>query len=201
MIKRAFDLATAAVSLVLLAPLMLLIALAVRLDSPGPALFGQVRVGRNGRQFRLLKFRSMRATSSPGGPLLTAANDTRITRIGALLRTSKLDELPQLINVLLGDMSIVGPRPEVPRYVAMYPPRVRELVLSVRPGITDEASIAFRDESELLAKARDPEAIYIGEILPRKLDAYCAYARRHSILGDIKIIWRTLLRVLRLNAN
>lgn len=198
MAKRLFDVVVALISLALLAPLMLLIAVAVRLDSPGPALFRQVRVGRHGREFRLLKFRSMVSDPAARGPLVTAAGDLRITRVGAVLRSSKLDELPQLLNVLRGEMSLVGPRPEVPRYVAAYPRGTRELVLSVRPGITDEASIEFRDESELLAAAPDPEARYIGEILPRKLEIYSRYAREHSFFGDLRIIWRTALRVLRL---
>lgn len=197
MAKRAFDLVASAVGLLLLWPLMALIAVAVRLDSPGPAIFRQVRVGRGGREFELLKFRSMAANRAAGGPLVTASGDARITRVGSWLRSSKLDELPQLINVLRGDMSLVGPRPEVPRYVAMYPGHLREVVLSVRPGITDEASIEFRDEGEILKAAADPEATYVGQILPRKLEMYERYVRHHSVAGDLRIIWRTFVRVLR----
>jgi lipopolysaccharide/colanic/teichoic acid biosynthesis glycosyltransferase len=195
MAKRLFDLVVASIGLLLFAPLMFLIAVAVRLDSAGPAIFQQVRVGRSGRRFYLLKFRSMISDAPQGGPLLTVAGDPRVTRVGARLRSSKLDELPQLLNVLMGDMSLVGPRPEVPRYVAMYPPEIRELVLSVKPGITDEASIAFRDESLLLAAACDPGAFYVAEVLPRKLEYYARYARERTFWGDIGILWRTVLIV------
>lgn len=197
MLKRAVDLLVSMAGLVLLAPLMLMIVVAVRLDSRGPALFRQVRVARGGRHFEILKFRSMFSSPVHAGPLVTADGDSRITRVGAFLRQTKLDELPQLINVLMGDMSLVGPRPEVPKYVAMYPPGLREIVLSVRPGITDEASIQFRDESALLAGASDPEATYVKEILPRKLDIYARYARHHTFFGDLCILARTLLLVVR----
>jgi lipopolysaccharide/colanic/teichoic acid biosynthesis glycosyltransferase len=197
MAKRAFDLVASAAGLLLLWPVMAVIALAVRLDSPGPALFRQVRVGRAGREFELLKFRSMVSGRSAKGPLVTASGDARITRVGGWLRSSKLDELPQLINVLRGDMSLVGPRPEVPRYVAMYPGHLRDVVLSVRPGITDEASIEFRDESDILGAAADPEATYVRQILPRKLEIYERYVRDHSLGGDLRILWRTFARVLR----
>lgn len=197
MSKRLFDALLSALALLILSPLMLAVAVAVRVDSPGPAIFSQTRVGRGGRPFGMLKFRSMVTTQAPGAPLLTVAADTRVTRVGALLRGSKLDELPQLVNVLRGDMSFVGPRPEVPRYVALYPPQLRDLVLSVRPGITDEASIEFRDESDLLADAADPEKRYVEEILPRKLELYARYAREHSLRGDLRILWRTVRRVVR----
>jgi len=195
MAKRLFDVVAAAIALVLLSPLMLVILVAIRIDSPGPALFRQVRVARGGRPFEMLKFRSMRADA--GGALITTARDSRITRVGAFARRSKLDELPQLFNVLKGDMSLVGPRPEVPRYVALYPPELRDLVLSVRPGITDEASIEFRNESELLGAAQDPEYCYITEILPRKLELYAEYARHHSLAGDLRIIARTVAALAR----
>jgi lipopolysaccharide/colanic/teichoic acid biosynthesis glycosyltransferase len=197
MAKRAFDLVASASGLLLLWPMMVVIALAVRLDSPGPALYRQVRVGRAGREFELLKFRSMVSGRSAKGPLVTASGDARITRVGRWLRSSKLDELPQLINVLRGDMSLVGPRPEVPRYVAMYPRHLRNVVLSVRPGITDEASIEFRDEGDILGAAADPEATYVRQILPRKLEIYERYVRDHSLAGDLRILWRTFVRVLR----
>jgi lipopolysaccharide/colanic/teichoic acid biosynthesis glycosyltransferase len=195
--KRLFDILASAVGLVILAPLLLLAALAVRLDSAGPALFRQVRVARGGRPFKMLKFRSMRNSAANSGPLITTAGDARITTVGAFLRRTKLDELPQLINVLKGDMSLVGPRPEVPKYVALYPADLREVILSVRPGITDEASIEFREESALLATADDPELRYIQEILPRKLELYAQYARHHSFLGDLGIILRTVFSGLR----
>lgn len=195
MSKRLLDLAVAALGLLILSPLMLLIAATVRVDSRGPALFRQVRVGRGSRTFKLLKFRTMQAASA--GPLITAAGDRRVTRVGGFLRRSKLDELPQLFNVLAGDMSLVGPRPEVPRYVEMYPPELRSLVLSVRPGITDEASIEFRDESALLAGASDVEKVYVSEILPRKLELYARYVRNHSIRGDLRILLRTIVLLLK----
>ncbi|MGH8238829.1 MAG: sugar transferase [Steroidobacteraceae bacterium] len=197
MTKRLLDLFVAAVALLLLWPLLIAIALAVRLDSPGPALFKQVRVARGGRRFNILKFRTMRATPQPSGPLLTAAGDSRITAVGAVLRRTKLDELPQLINVLKGDMSLVGPRPEVPKYVALYPADIREIVLSVRPGITDEAAIEFSDESALLASAADPERAYVQDILPRKLQHYVQYVRHHTLVGDLRIIARTLQRLVK----
>jgi lipopolysaccharide/colanic/teichoic acid biosynthesis glycosyltransferase len=197
MSKRLLDLAAASTGLLLLWPLLVIIALAVKLDSPGPALFRQVRVGLGGREFWLLKFRSMVADPASAGALVTASGDPRITRVGGWLRATKLDELPQLFNVLRGEMSLVGPRPEVPRYVAMYPADLRSLVLSVRPGITDEASIEFRDESALLAGLTDPEAFYVARILPRKLELYARYARDHTLSGDLRILWRTALRVVR----
>jgi lipopolysaccharide/colanic/teichoic acid biosynthesis glycosyltransferase len=192
-VKRFFDVIVSAASLALLGPPMLVIAVAIRLDSPGPAVFRQIRVGRGGRPFQLLKFRSMRSPPATGDLLITVANDGRITRIGAFLRRSKLDELPQLFNVLRGEMSLVGPRPEVPKYVATYPKDLRELVLSVRPGITAEASLRFRDESVLLSNVTDPESEYMHQILPRKLELYARYVREQTLTGDIRIILRTLL--------
>jgi lipopolysaccharide/colanic/teichoic acid biosynthesis glycosyltransferase len=197
MAKRMLDLLVTALALVLLAPFFLLIALCVRLDSPGPALFRQVRVARGGVPFEILKFRTMRVEPAGGGPLITAAGDRRITRVGALLRKTKLDELPQLVNVLKGDMSLVGPRPEVPKYVALYPAEIRDLVLSVRPGITDEASIEFRDESALLAGAEDVEVTYVRDILPRKLQVYVRYAREHTLMGDLRILAHTVRALLK----
>ena len=199
MLKRVLDVTVALAGLALLSPLLIVIAVAVRLDSPGPVLFRQQRVGLHGKPFCILKFRSMRwqpVTDTPAAPALTVAGDARVTRIGRWLRASKLDELPQLINVLRGEMSLVGPRPEVPRYVAHYPPDVRERVLSVRPGITDEASILFRNEGEILSQAADPEHAYLTEVLPRKLAIYDSYARSHSFVGDLRILARTLLRVI-----
>src|SRR3990167_7822309 len=151
MAKRVFDLVVAGLGLLLIAPLFLLIALALKLDSPGPVFFRQERVGRGGRPFRIQKFRPKR--DGAAGAQITVAADASITRVGALLRRSKLDELAQLIDVIEGTMSLVGPRPEVPRYVAMYPPALRDKVLSVRPGITDIASIEYRQESTVLARA------------------------------------------------
>src|SRR4051794_25699702 len=167
--KRLFDIVLAGFALVLLSPLLLLIALWVKLDSSGPVFFRQERVGRHGVPFRIHKFRTMTHSMVPSGPQITVGADARITQAGQFLRRSKLDELPQLIDVLLGRMSFVGPRPEVPRYVAIYPPQLRDKVLSVRPGITDIASLQFRNESELLAKASDPEREYREVVLPAKL--------------------------------
>jgi lipopolysaccharide/colanic/teichoic acid biosynthesis glycosyltransferase len=195
MVKRGLDIVLSLLAIGLLLPVFLLCALAVRLDSPGPILFRQVRVGRHGRPFRIIKFRTMRHEPAVEGALVTSSNDGRITGAGHWLRRSKLDELPQLFNVLAGEMSLVGPRPEVPRYVALYPPELRDLVLSVRPGITDDAAIEFRDEGELLAASPDPERLYREEILPRKLARYAEYARFHTTLGDLAILWRTLVAV------
>ncbi len=192
--KRAFDIVFAVVFLVLLSPLLLLFALAVALTSPGGAFFRQVRVGRHGREFRLLKFRSMRPGSEAQGQLTIGGRDPRITGVGYLLRKTKLDELPQLWNVLVGDMSVVGPRPEVPKYVALYNEEQRA-VLSVRPGITGMASIDYIDENELLAKATDPERAYIEEVMPAKLALDLRYVREQSFALDLRIIMATVGRV------
>ncbi|MFT7721721.1 MAG: sugar transferase [Roseateles sp.] len=194
MSKRLFDLLCAALGLLVLAPLLLLAALWIRLDSPGPALFRQTRVGRFGVPFTIHKFRTMRV--APGAEITVGA-DPRITRAGRWLRATKLDELPQLWDVLRGAMSLVGPRPEVPRYVALYPEALREVVLSVRPGITDPASLAFSHEAELLAAASDPEREYCEVILPAKLRLSADYAARASLAADLRLILRTLGRVLR----
>ncbi len=190
MAKRLFDLIAAAFGLVLLSPLLLSLALLVRLDSPGPALFRQERVGRYGRPFRIHKFRTMRADAA--GLALTVGADPRITRVGAWLRRSRLDELPQLIDVLQGRMSLVGPRPEVPRYVAHYPPALRERALAVRPGITDPSSLQFLDEARRLAAAADPEQEYVDHILPLKLRLAADYADRATLATDLAVLWRTL---------
>lgn len=187
--KRVFDVVVAAMGLLVSAPLLLVIAATVRLSSPGPALFRQIRVGLGGAEFEILKFRSMRTGAS--GISVTAGDDPRITRVGRWLRSTKLDELPQLINVLRGDMSLVGPRPEVPRYVALWPKEVRTRVLSVRPGITDPASIAFRREEEVLAAAIEPERAYIEEVMPQKLALYMDYVGSRSFLGDLRILLGT----------
>ncbi len=197
MAKRLFDLLLAAAGLVLLSPLLLAIAVAVRLDSPGPALFRQERVGRGGRLFRIHKFRTMVADAPQRGPGLTIGEDARITRVGRFLRAKRLDELPQLIDVLRGDMSLVGPRPELPRYVAHYPPALRERVLAVRPGITDPSSLDHLDEAERLAAAADPEREYVERILPAKLSAAADYADRASLATDLGVICRTLRAVMR----
>lgn len=192
MAKRLFDLLGAAAALLLLSPLLLLLALVIKLDSPGPVFFRQERVGRFGRSFRIHKFRTMVADAPQRGPALTIGADPRITRCGAWLRRTRLDELPQFIDVLQGHMSLVGPRPEVPRYVQHYPPGLRERALAVRPGITDPSSLAFIDEAELLARATDPEREYVERILPRKLQAAADYAERATLWTDLQVIARTL---------
>lgn len=192
MAKRLFDLLCAAAALVLLSPLLLLLALAIRLDSPGPIFFRQERVGRLGVLFRIHKFRTMRVDAQAHGLSITVGQDARITRVGHWLRHYRLDELPQFLDVLLGRMSLVGPRPEVPRYVAHYPPALRARVLAVRPGITDPASLAHIDEASLLAAAADPEREYIERILPAKLALQAAYAERATLRSDLGVLGRTL---------
>jgi lipopolysaccharide/colanic/teichoic acid biosynthesis glycosyltransferase len=192
MAKRLFDLLGAALGLLLLSPLMLAISVAIKLDTRGPVFFRQQRVGRHGLSFRIHKFRTMVADAPQRGPALTVGDDARITRSGRWLRRTRLDELPQLIDVLAGHMSLVGPRPEVPMYVAHYPAALRERALSVRPGITDPSSLLYLDESEQLARAADPEREYIEVILPRKLQCAADYAARASLLSDLGVLWRTL---------
>lgn len=195
LLKRTLDIAAAALGLLLLAPLLALVALLIKLESPGPVFFRQTRVGRFGEPFRIFKFRTMAHAPQRGGPQLTVEGDERITRVGAVLRRTKLDELPQLIDVLRGTMSLVGPRPEVPRYVAHYPPEDRERVLSVRPGITDFASLRYRDENALLARAADPEREYIDVILPSKLRYALDYIDHGSVAGDLRVLGLTLRTV------
>ena len=194
MVKRLFDIVFSLVALLVLSPLFVLFALLVALSSPGGAFFRQVRVGRDGRTFKLLKFRTMRPNSEALGQITVGGNDPRITKVGAFLRRIKLDELPQLINILIGDMSVVGPRPEVPHYVAMYTAEQRE-VLTVRPGLTGAASIAFINENEVLGTSADPERTYIEDVLPQKLDLDLAYVREHRMGVDLRIIWKTFGRI------
>lgn len=196
MSKRLFDLAAAALGLIVLAPLFLAIAAWVKLDSRGPVFYSQQRVGRGGALFSIVKFRTMFVRPADAREL-TVGRDPRITRAGHFLRHYKLDELPQLLNVLHGTMSLVGPRPEVPRYVACYPEEVRTLVLSVAPGITDWASILYKEENAILGRAADPERVYIETILPAKLDYYARYVRERSFWLDLRIIWRTLAALAR----
>jgi len=193
MAKRTFDLLVASLVLAVISPLLLLVAAIVRLDSPGPVLFRQERVGRHGVPFRIHKFRTMRHQphETPGLPI-TVGDDARVTRSGRWLRRMRLDELPQLLDVLAGSMSLVGPRPEVPRYVALYPPELRERALAVRPGITDPASLEFVDEAELLARAADPEREYVEVILPRKVLRAAEYAERATLASDLGVLLRTL---------
>jgi lipopolysaccharide/colanic/teichoic acid biosynthesis glycosyltransferase len=189
--KRSFDLAISVGGLLVLAPLMLLIAVLVKAEDGGGVFFRQERIGRGGRAFRMWKFRTMVPGASTLGPPLTAAGDRRITRIGGWLREKKLDELPQLFNVLLGEMTMVGPRPEVPKYVDMYTTEQRD-VLKLAPGITDRASILFADESELLAEHADPERFYIEEIVPEKIRINLEYAGRATLLNDLRVVLQTI---------
>jgi len=195
MAKRAVDLLLSLAGLALVWPLMALAALWVKVDSPGPALFRQERVGRHGRSFHILKFRTMRPDDGKGRQITVGA-DPRITRSGHWLRATKLDELPQLFNVIKGEMSFVGPRPEVPRYVAFYTPEERR-VLELRPGITDLASIKYRHESELLARSADPERTYVDEVMRDKLRINLDYAARAGLWADVGVIVLTLRALLR----
>lgn len=196
MAKRLLDFVSALFGLLLLAPLFALIAVAIKAESPGPVFFRQERVGRHGRPFRIFKFRTMAATPAGGaGPQVTAAGDRRVTRVGAILRRFKLDELAQLIDVLRGTMSLVGPRPEVPRYVEHYPVEWRERLLSVRPGITDFASVRYRDEGELLAAADDPEREYLEVVLPAKLRYALDYVDNPTLGTDFRVLGLTLRTV------
>jgi lipopolysaccharide/colanic/teichoic acid biosynthesis glycosyltransferase len=190
--KRLFDLLCAGLGLLFLAPLFLLIALMIKLDTAGPVFFRQERVGRFGIHFRIHKFRTMTVNAEAKGLQLTTGNDGRITRTGQWLRKYKLDELAQLIDVVLGKMSLVGPRPEVPRYVAMYPEAARKIILSVRPGITDLASIEFKDENEILTVSKDPERDYIEKILPKKIHLYQKYVSERSLWFDLALIFKTI---------
>lgn len=192
MLKRLIDIVASALGLLFLAPVFVLVAGLIRLDSAGPIYFRQERMGRGFRPFRIYKFRTM-VPDAParGGTLTCGRSDPRITRVGRWLRRSKLDELPQLINVLRGEMSLVGPRPEVRRFVEMFADDYAE-ILTVRPGITDPASLKFRHEAELLEGLPDPEAEYVARLLPEKMSLARHYVRNRSILGDLSIIVRTL---------
>ena len=194
--KRAMDIVLSACALAVLWPLLLLIALAIWIDDPGPVFYRQVRVGRNGKTFRIFKFRSMVMDAEKKGLAITVGRDSRITRVGAVLRKTKLDELAQLLNVILGQMSFVGPRPEVPKYVELYTPYQRQVLL-VRPGITDYASIAYRNENDLLAGTDDPEKMYIEQIMPDKIELNMKYLREISPLADIRLILKTIVAVIK----
>ena len=194
--KRLFDIVFALIMLLLLAPLFLVLACWVSFDSRGGVFFGQVRVGKDGKHFTLWKFRTMKPQSEKGGQLTVGSSDVRITRAGYFLRKFKVDELPQLWNVVRGEMSVVGPRPEVPRYVAHYTEHQRS-VLNIRPGITDYASLHYFNESNLLAKSENPEATYLNEVLPAKLQLNLVYLQSHTFWGDLRIILLTGLRIFR----
>lgn len=195
MMKRAFDIIASGLGLVVLSPLFLLLAVWIKLDSKGPVFYRQVRVGKGNKDFRIFKFRSMRVGSDKGSLVTIGGRDPRVTRSGYFIRKFKLDELPQLINVFIGDMSLVGPRPEVRHYVDYWTPEQLH-VLDVRPGITDPASIRYRNENELLEKAEGPERYYIDVIMQDKLKLYLKYVRKHSFLGDLGIIFKTFWTII-----
>ncbi|MNI27407.1 UDP-N-acetylgalactosamine-undecaprenyl-phosphate N-acetylgalactosaminephosphotransferase [compost metagenome] len=193
--KRIMDIIGSGLGLIILLPLLILIMILVALDSKGPIFFQQSRVGRNMRDFKLLKFRTMYYSTKTGSLLTIGNNDSRITKVGHWLRKYKLDELPQLVNVLSGEMSLVGPRPEVRKYVDMYTDNQR-FVLSVKPGITDWASVEFFNENELLANAEDPENYYVQRIIPIKIKHNLRYITNHDVSIDLKIIFLTLRRMI-----
>ena len=188
--KRIFDVIASGLGLIVLSPLFLILAVWIKLDSKGPVFYRQVRVGRNNKDFRIFKFRSMRVGADKGSLVTIGGRDPRITRSGYFIRKFKFDELPQLINVFVGDMSLVGPRPEVRHYVDYWTLEQMH-VLDVRPGITDPASIKFRNENELMEQAEDPEKYYIEVIMQEKLKLYLEYVLNHSFWGDIGLIFKT----------
>ena len=196
LIKRLFDILAACIGLIVLSPVFLVIAVLIKSTSVGNIFFRQIRVGRNGREFKIHKFRTMVANAEQIGEKITVGKDIRVTKIGALLRKTKLDELPQLIDVICGNMSIVGPRPEVPEYVEFYPADIKYIVLSVRPGITDYASIIMIDENVILAKSNNPKQCYIDEIMPQKLVYAVKYVKTRSFFGDLKIIFLTIGKII-----
>jgi len=195
MVKRLFDILCSLAAALLLAPVLIAIMIAVSSGSPGGAFFYQTRVGRKGRHFQLLKFRTMRPGSEALGQITVGERDPRITGVGHVLRRTKLDELPQLFNILWGDMSIVGPRPEVPRYVALYSEE-QKAVLNIRPGLTSLASIAYINENEVLGRSNDPERTYIEDVMPAKLALDLQYVKDQSLWVDLQIIMATLQRIL-----
>jgi len=194
-LRRLMDILAAGIGLILLSPLFLVVAIAIKLDSPGPVFYRAKRVGKDGELFRLYKFRSMVTDAHKRGPAITTSGDSRITRVGRFLRRTKVDELPQLINVFVGDMSLVGPRPEDPRYVSLYTKEQRE-ILKARPGMTSPASFKYRREEELL-KGEDWERQYIKEILPNKIDVDLEYIQNRTLWSDIVLIFKTILALFR----
>ena len=189
--KRLFDFVMSGMGMIVLSPLFLILAIWVKLDSPGPVFFRQTRVGRNNKDFRIYKFRTMRVGSDKGSQVTIGGKDPRITRAGVFLRKTKLDEMPQLINVFVGDMSLVGPRPEVRHYVDYWTPEQMH-VLDIRPGVTGPASIRFRNENELLGKVEDPEKYYIDVIMQEKLRLDLDYVRNQSYIRDLELILKTV---------
>ncbi len=196
MLKRIFDIFFSLLGLIILFIPFLIIALLIAIDSEGGIFYSQVRVGKNGTNFKLLKFRSMKKGSDKGGLITISENDARITKIGYTLRKYKIDELPQLINVLIGNMSLVGPRPEVKKYVDLYNEEQKQ-VLSVKPGITDYASIEYSNENKILGNAENPEKEYINEIMPAKLKLNLKYIAEQGVLTDFKIIFNTIGKIVK----
>lgn len=199
MAKRTFDLFFSFFGLILLSPIFLVVAFLIKLDSPGPVFFRQTRIGRNLDPFRIHKFRTMVVNSACLGPSITTEGDKRVTRVGKFLREYKLDEIPQLIDVLFGKMSFVGPRPEIPKYVDAYSEEDKKIIFLIKPGITDRASIRFRAEGELIAEGSDADKVYIEQILPIKLAYYREYVETRSFWLDLKIILKTIWSVTFLN--
>jgi lipopolysaccharide/colanic/teichoic acid biosynthesis glycosyltransferase len=194
--KRIFDLTVSFIGLILLLPLILTIGMLIITDNKGPVFFRQWRVGKDGRLFVLYKFRSMKVTGSGFDAIFEPGNTARVTKIGRFIRSTKIDEIPQLWNVLKGEMSLVGPRPEIQSWVDTCPERWKK-ILTVRPGITDNASLEFRNEEAILVESKDPETTYKEIILPRKLDLYDQYISRHSFAGDLMLIFKTLLSLIK----
>lgn len=192
--KRGMDLVGAGIGLLVLAPVFAVIALAIKVDSSGPVFFRQIRTGRNFKPFRIYKFRTMVIDAEKYGALVSTGDDQRITKVGYTLRKFKFDELPQLINVIFGEMSLVGPRPEVPRYVEVFRKEYEE-ILTVKPGITDFASLEYCDENELLRGLKNPEEKYLAEILPAKIEYYRKYLREQSFVTDFKLIIKTIWKL------
>ncbi|HOK37338.1 MAG: sugar transferase [Bacteroidales bacterium] len=192
--KRIFDIVFSFIGIIILLPIFILISLIILFDSKGGIFYRQTRVGKNNKDFKIFKFRTMYPDSDKKGLLTVGSRDNRITKPGYFLRKYKLDELPQLFNVFIGDMSFVGPRPEVRKYVEMYNDEQKK-VLSVRPGITDYASIEYRNENDILAKSKNPEQTYIKEIMPAKLELNLKYIREKSTITDLKIIFKTILKI------
>lgn len=193
--KRLLDLLASYLGIIVLLPVFMLVAILIKCDSAGPVFYKQRRIGLHGKEFFIYKFRTMVNDADKYGASITVDGDARITNIGSVLRKTKLDELPQLLNIIRGDMSLVGPRPEVPEYISMYPKESRDLVLSVRPGITDMASIAFSDENAFLARYDNPHQAYIDIVLPKKVGYYESYVRNRTMLLDMKIVLLTLLKI------
>lgn len=194
--KRIFDITASVVGLVILSPIFILISIFIKLDSRGPVFFRQIRVGLNKKEFKIFKFRTMVNDAEVKGRQITVGNDNRITNVGYFIRKYKIDEFPQLINVLKGEMSLVGPRPEVPSYVELYDEE-QEQVLMVKPGITDYASIEFRNENEILGNSLNPEEEYIENIMPMKIELNLKYINEISVLTDIRLIFRTILCIIK----